>query len=161
MARCREHGTEYVEAILVALSAGMLGACAGVGETAVSDAPILTGSRWLAEDIKGSGVIDYAQSSLEFLPGGGVAGSGACNGFSGTFEIAHEAITIGALASTKRVCPEAVARQEQAFIVALERAARWHYTNRQAVAVGPGRCLPGPAIVSWRPGVVSNRILPA
>src|SRR5262245_16033622 len=44
--------------------------------------------RWLAEDIRGGGVIDRVQTVLEIAADGGISGSGGCNAMRGTATIA-------------------------------------------------------------------------
>ena len=47
----------------------------------------LIGGTWLAEDIRGGGVIDNAQSTISFAPEGSATGSGACNRFRGPAKV--------------------------------------------------------------------------
>ncbi len=91
--------------------------------TAQSAAPeeSLIGTRWLAEDIGGQGVIDAAQSTLEFRSVADVAGSGGCNGFFGRLELDGQQLRLGPLGSTMRACPEALMDQEQRYLAALEQ----------------------------------------
>jgi heat shock protein HslJ len=84
------------------------------------DATTLLGSLWLAEDIGGAGVIDNAQSKLQFVSATQVAGSGACNSFTGAATVTATALTLGPLASTRKMCAPAVMDQESRFLRALE-----------------------------------------
>jgi heat shock protein HslJ len=84
------------------------------------EATTLVGSVWLAEDIGGAGVIDNAQSKLQFVSATQVAGSGACNSFTGAATVTATALTLGPLASTRKMCAPAVMDQESRFLRALE-----------------------------------------
>jgi putative lipoprotein len=78
--------------------------------------------RWLAEDIRGRGVIDFVQTVLEIDANGVVTGSGGCNRFRGTATIAGERIVFGQMVSTRMACPPAVMDQESKFLLALRDA---------------------------------------
>jgi putative lipoprotein len=80
----------------------------------------LVGGTWVAEDIDGAGVIDDAQSTVQFGNDGRISGRGACNGYSGTVDLKGAQIIIGQLVSTKMACPPAVMDQENRFMAALQ-----------------------------------------
>ncbi len=82
----------------------------------------LIGGTWLAEDIRGGGVIDNAQSTISFAPEGSATGSGACNRFRGPAKVEGTTVTIGPLAATRMACAPALMDQEQKFLAALEAA---------------------------------------
>jgi len=106
----------------LAASAGVVGCAAG--QAADPDEPLI-GTRWLAEDIGGRGVIDDAQSTLEFRSVTEVGGSGACNGFFGRLELDGAQLRLGPLGSTMRACAEALMDQEQRYLAALEQVRRY------------------------------------
>ena len=76
--------------------------------------------RWLAEDIRGGGVIDNLQSVLEISGDGAVSGSGGCNRLHGQATISGASLSFGAIASTRMACPPAVMDQESKFLSALQ-----------------------------------------
>lgn len=78
--------------------------------------------KWLAEDIGGNGVIDYAQSVLEIEEAGTVAGSTGCNTMFGQIRQGGGVLKIGPLAVTRKACPPAVMDQERKFVDALNAA---------------------------------------
>ncbi len=78
--------------------------------------------KWLAEDIGGKGVIDYAQSVLEIEEAGTVAGSTGCNTMFGQIRQGAGVLKIGPLAVTRKACPPAVMDQERKFVDALNAA---------------------------------------
>ena len=74
---------------------------------------------WLLEDLGGRGVMDMAQTTIEFDGEGRVFGSGGCNRFTGTYTFEDGVLGFGPLAATKMMCPEAVMDQEDRFLGAL------------------------------------------
>jgi heat shock protein HslJ len=57
---------------------------------------------------------------------GKVSGSGGCNSFHGPFKVDGNALSIGPLATTRKLCPaEDVMAQEREFIAALQTATTW------------------------------------
>jgi putative lipoprotein len=95
----------------------------GIAMTAgASGAERLVGPTWLAEDIKGGGVIDTAQSTLVFASGGKVTGSGGCNRLFGTAEISGDRIRFAGIGTTRMACAPALMDQEQKFLGALAEA---------------------------------------
>ncbi|ACK49562.1 protein of unknown function DUF306 Meta and HslJ [Methylocella silvestris BL2] len=80
---------------------------------------------WLAEDIRGAGVIDRSRTTLDISPAGRASGSGGCNRFQGAAKIAGAAIAFGPLVSTRMACPGAIGDQERKFFEALDDARQW------------------------------------
>lgn len=76
---------------------------------------------WLAEDINGGGVIDYAQTTLLIKADGSASGSGGCNRFMTSATIAGSKLTFKPAAGTRMMCAPAVMDQEQKFFSVLER----------------------------------------
>jgi putative lipoprotein len=89
------------------------------------DAPAVPVGRWLAEDIRGGGVIDRLQTVLEIAADGTVAGSGGCNRIRGKATIKDAAISFGPMISTKMACASAAMAQEQKFLAALHDVRGW------------------------------------
>lgn len=87
--------------------------------SARSDEP--TDVNWLAEDIGGGGVIDYAQTTLMIKSDGSVSGSGGCNRFMTSASIDGSKITFKSAAATRMMCAPALMDQEQKFFSALEQ----------------------------------------
>lgn len=102
-------------ATLAAASAGPVRAQPAAGPT----------GRWLAEDIRGGGVIDRIQTVLDIAADGRVTGSGGCNRIVGQARIEGAAIGFSQMASTRMACPQAVMDQEQKFLTALGEVRRW------------------------------------
>ena len=87
----------------------------------------LTGSEWLAEDIRGGGVIDNARSTIAIAADGAVSGSGGCNRMTGRAKIDGQAIGIGPLATTRKACVPALMDQERKFLAALEATRAYRF----------------------------------
>jgi len=85
----------------------------------------LVGSEWLLEDLGGSGVLDRVQATLAFPENGKVAGKGSCNRFFGTVAISGQTIKFSAMGATKMACPEAIMKQEEKYLAALQAADRF------------------------------------
>ncbi|GAA5233163.1 META domain-containing protein [Verticiella sediminum] len=75
---------------------------------------------WLAEDIRGKGVLDRVQSRLEIAADGSVSGHGGCNGIHTRAQIDGDTFSFLPIASTFMACAPAVMRQETDFIQALQ-----------------------------------------
>lgn len=80
---------------------------------------------WLAEDIFGDGVIDNAQTTLEFTKEGKVAGRGGCNRYAGNTTIRGKRISFSPLAATRMACAEALMDQERRFFEALSQVKKF------------------------------------
>lgn len=87
--------------------------------------PATPAGRWLAEDIRGGGVLDRVQSTLEIASDGTVSGSGGCNRYSGRAGITGPGIQFGPLAATRMACAPALMGQEARFLEALGEARGW------------------------------------
>lgn len=82
----------------------------------------LTGVTWLAEDIGGDGVIDNLQSTFMMNEGGRISGMAGCNRFNGTVTLHGATISVGPLATSRKMCPPAIMDQERKFLEALTKA---------------------------------------
>lgn len=85
----------------------------------------LTGTAWRLAELSGAAVVDKVQATLEFARGGKAAGSGSCNRFSGSVDVAGDSIRFGPLVTTRMACPDAVMRQEDLYLKALGNAERY------------------------------------
>lgn len=81
--------------------------------------------KWLAEDIRGGGVIDRLQVVLEIAADGAISGTGGCNRMTGKATISEDKITFGPIAATRMACTPAAMEQEGRFFVALRDARAW------------------------------------
>ncbi|PNG25174.1 META domain-containing protein [Methylocella silvestris] len=89
---------------------------------AAADSPF---GSWLAEDIRGAGVIAGVRTTLDILPSGETSGSSGCNRFHGAAKVAGAEIAFGPLASSQMGCPGPVGDQERKFFKALEDVRQW------------------------------------
>ncbi len=109
--------------IIPLLIAGLgLAACAKVVTHAKADRPLydLAGSEWGSKSDSGQFV--------QFRANGELSGSGGCNNFFGTYDLNGTVLTIGPLASTKKMCPAGM-EDERDFLQALQNARRVDATH--------------------------------
>jgi len=106
-----------------------LNACAQTGDPNMTEKE-LTGTHWWVEDILGGGVIDRSHTTVNFIEDGRVAGDTACNRYTGGYEQNGGQLTFGALAGTRRACPESIMNQEQRFYQAIGQVRRFRIDER-------------------------------
>jgi putative lipoprotein len=126
----------------VIIGSTLLGGCSLMEPSSTSTPKVdLIGGTWVAEDIDGAGVIDDAQSTLQFGNDGRISGRGACNSYSGAVDLKGAQIIIGQLVSTKMACPPAVMDQETRFMAALQatRTYRMDQDNKLVLSDATGR----------------------
>ncbi len=91
----------------------------------------LTGT-WVVEDIARRGIIDASRMTLEFDEPGRIAGSAGCNRYTATLAM-DDGLSIGPIAATRRMCPEALMTQEQRFLDALSSVNRYEVDETGAL----------------------------
>ena len=112
----------FVALLSAALLTALLAGCGATGPTVKSEGGLdLVGTRWLAEDIDGQGVIDILQSTIAFDTNTEARASGGCNNAFGNVQINGEKLEFGAFGTTLRMCAEAISNQESKFFDALSR----------------------------------------
>ncbi len=84
---------------------------------------------WLAEDIRGGGIIDR-QTTLEIRDDGIVSGSGGCNRYFSRATIAETSIKFEPVAASTRTCAPQTMDQEVHFFAALEEVVGWKADSR-------------------------------
>lgn len=77
-----------------------------------NDKTPLLGQEWVVEDIASAGVVDNSHATLQFLPGGRLAGNATCNRFLGRYESTGSQLHIEPAGATKMACPAALMHQE-------------------------------------------------
>jgi putative lipoprotein len=88
-------------------------------------APGLVGTKWVLEDIGGTGVIEGVRATLEFPSADRASGSGSCNRFSGGVTIGDSTIVFSRMISTKIACAPPIMAQETKYLQALQDAKRY------------------------------------
>ncbi|MGH8376599.1 META domain-containing protein [Phyllobacterium sp. OV277] len=83
--------------------------------------PVITDVSWLAEDLDGGGVIDFAQTTLMIDHDNNVSGSGGCNRFMSKATFRGLKLTFTPAAATRKLCPPALMNQENKFFAVLEQ----------------------------------------
>jgi putative lipoprotein len=81
----------------------------------------LGGAPWLVRELDGKPVAQGTVSSVQFSADGRVSGSGGCNNFTGAAQLKDGGMTLGPLASTRKLCVGAEQQQEDAFFAGLAK----------------------------------------
>ena len=92
-------------------------------------------TEWLVEDIGGEGVIDIAQTTVEFGEENRVSGSTACNRYNASVEVEGDRISFGPMASTKMACSLAVINQEVRFFNAMPSVRSYAFDQDGSILV--------------------------
>lgn len=104
--------------------------------------PALWGTAWRLESLAGAGVLDRAQATLEFRDDGRASGSGSCNRFNGIVTLEGDAIKFAGLVTTRMACADAVMKQEDAYLAALQDAERFESDGQSLAIFAAGRAEP-------------------
>lgn len=98
----------------------------------------LAGSSWVVRACNNGqmavvSVIGDADLTLEFGSDGRLSGSGGCNRFHADYESSGQVLSVGPVASTRRICmDERLSEQEDRFLRALATAATWEVRAERA-----------------------------
>jgi heat shock protein HslJ/uncharacterized lipoprotein YbaY len=118
---CRDDmtGMPHPETVTITLEGRQLRGCGG------DPRDLLTGAEWVVQDIEGRGIVDSSRVTLNFAEDGGLSGTASCNRYATRFEISGEGVSIGQIAATQMMCPEALMTQERAVFAALAAVGRF------------------------------------
>lgn len=120
---------------------------------------MLLGTGWRLENLAGTGVLDGVEATLEFPSEGRANGNGSCNRFNGVVTIEGDAIQFGGIAATRKACPDAVMRQEDAYFAALRGALRFETDGQVLRIFSTGQAEPLRFVASQAPAApAENRI---
>lgn len=89
-----------------------------------ADTEMLTGS-WRVEDVDQGGVIDNSMVTMLFEEENRIAGSTGCNQYTASLTSENKTFQVATVASTRRACVAAMAKQEQRFLAAINDAVRY------------------------------------
>lgn len=109
---------------LSALLCLALAGCAGSSSSPTGAPPALPGTEWRLQELGGAKAMPTPEATLAFLDATRASGSGACNRFTATYELAGNAIKFGPIATTRRACAPDVSAQEEKYLAALQGAER-------------------------------------
>lgn len=120
------------------LMAALLSACAvrapgAAPQATASTATSLAGTEWVAFAIDGMAEVSNPKPKLRWVSADKIAGSGGCNGFTGTAAAAPNSLLLGPLASTGRACLSMPGSQEDLFFKALELTRRARVERDQLI----------------------------
>ncbi|GGO55105.1 Heat shock protein HslJ [Roseovarius pacificus] len=98
-------------------------------------ASLLTGREWRIEDVAGQGIIDASNITILFDRNERVSGSTGCNRFMGGYELTGEGLNLGQMGATMMACPEALMKQEQRVLDALQQVRRFDIDDTGALVL--------------------------
>lgn len=119
--------------------------------TTAPAAATLWGSGWQLESLLGASALDHIEATLEFPSEGRATGNGSCNRFNGVVTIDGHAIQFGGIAATRKACPDAVMRQEDAYFAALQGAERFEMDGQVLRIFATGQAEPLRFVASQAP----------
>jgi heat shock protein HslJ/uncharacterized membrane protein len=99
----------------------------------------LVGTAWRLDSFGNGRLQPGTQPSLEFPTEGRASGNGSCNRFNGIVIVAGEGIKFSGLATTRKACPDAVMRQEDAYLAVLRDAVRYEADAQSLRIYAAGR----------------------
>ena len=108
----------------------------------------LLGQEWVIESMAGKAAVQGHPASLQFLPGGRLAGSATCNRLLGSYTSAARdpanpgapaQLSLAQTGSTMMACPPALAQQEQALLALLPSVASYRIDNSGALVLQTGK----------------------
>jgi heat shock protein HslJ len=94
-----------------------------------SEASAPINGNWIIEYIGDRPVMDSSPASITFDTDRQLSGNASCNRFSGRYAGTASALSVGPLATTRMMCPEALMEQEQRFLSALTEIASARIDN--------------------------------
>lgn len=121
----------FKKALLISYVVGIT-ACT----TTAPDGPVNTVTGiWLVHAIDEQPVISDTPVTLTFKENGRVSGFAGCNQYSGVGSMNDERATFSAPVSTRRMCIEELAQQEQRLFKALTQARYYNYNGNKNIVV--------------------------
>lgn len=90
--------------------------------TAVSSGEELTDTAWQPTHLGEMRLPDDTKMFVQFNADGSITGFGGCNQFSGDYEVATNALSIGQISSTRMACEEPINSYELTFLESLQIA---------------------------------------
>jgi heat shock protein HslJ len=106
-------GMPFPKTVTVAHGGKTLNGCGG-------DPASLLQRDWLITGVNGKPVIAGSAPSVKFGDGGKISGKASCNRFFGGYALTGEGLTAGPLGSTRKLCEDALMKQEFAVMRILE-----------------------------------------
>jgi heat shock protein HslJ len=108
----------------------------------------LVGTTWTLDSVYAgdavSSTIAGTRTTMVLADDGSLSGSAGCNTYSGTYTLDGDALTVGALATTKMACADDVMAQEAAFLAGMQGVAASSIEgSRLTLADGSGAPLLG------------------
>ncbi|WP_028241181.1 META domain-containing protein [Stutzerimonas azotifigens] len=114
----------------------------GLGGCAVEPTRLQPEVTYIAEWVGDAPVIGRHPLSLVLGDDGRAFGSAGCNHWFGSYSLEGERIRFSELGSTRKLCAEAIMRQEQRFLDTLGQVERWDISNIDQLRLWPAEGAP-------------------
>ena len=99
--------------------------------------PSIYGGAWHADSVNGA-LFDLPRPTMQFHAGGRLTGQAPCNGYSASFELGLNSLSIGPIIATRKACSPPLMEREAAFFAMLQS------TNSYFTSPGEWLMLRGP-----------------
>ncbi|MBU2871498.1 META domain-containing protein [Colwellia sp. E2M01] len=86
---------------------------------------------WLVESINDESVIKDSKVDLIFTAENQLSGTSSCNNFSTSYSQENNSLTLGNMATTRKMCLPALMEQETTVLHALSKVKRFQLSNGQ------------------------------
>lgn len=98
----------------------------------------LPGTLWSAERIAGDVIPSGIEITLNFGRDGRLHGSAGCNRYFSDYNLKTDALTLGPIGATRKLCPDLQMTAEKRFLAALGKVNSWAVKDGKLVLFGTG-----------------------
>lgn len=112
-------GMPYPDTVTVSVGKKTYSGCGG------EPASLLQGPPWTVTELGQTTVLPEAPVTMRFAAGGRVSGKASCNSFTGQYALTGEGLSFSKTATTRMMCPPAIAKQEESFLQMLGQVSRF------------------------------------
>lgn len=104
--------------------------------------PSLQQTTWVLESYgkanQPTRVLPQSQIDVVFGPAGSVTGSAGCNTYNATYVVSGDELSVGPVTTTRKMCPQPVMQQEEAYATALGAAQSFQITPEGKLRINYG-----------------------
>jgi len=87
--------------------------------------------RWIVQSIQDQRIIDKSTAKVIFSPDNKLTGSASCNSIATSYNTQNNSLSIGPIATTRKMCQPALMEQESTLLQALAKVRRFEINNGQ------------------------------
>lgn len=106
--------------VVAGTAPGLAQSSFGSSHTGDASNSALASTDWLLVEISGARVLQGVHTTLAFDGRGGISGSGGCNNYRASLHHDGNAISVGTIASTRKMCDGDTMKQESSYFAALQ-----------------------------------------